>query len=43
MVTELHLQWDIAFLEQYLKERMVPRGREEADARMSFANKMTQI
>lgn len=26
MVTELHLQWDIAFLEQYPKEHMVPRG-----------------
>lgn len=26
MVSELHLQWDIAFLEQYCKERMVPGG-----------------
>lgn len=26
MVSELHLDWDIAFLEQYSKERMVPRG-----------------
>lgn len=26
MVSELHLQWDIAFLEQYTKEQMVPRG-----------------
>lgn len=26
MVTELRLQWDIAFLEQYIKEQMVPRG-----------------
>lgn len=26
MVTKLHLQWDIAFLEQYNKEHMVPRG-----------------
>lgn len=26
MVSELHLEWDIAFLEQYSKERMVPRG-----------------
>ena len=26
MTSELHLQWDIAFLEQYVKENMVPRG-----------------
>lgn len=26
MTTELHLQWDSAFLEQYLKDNMVPRG-----------------
>lgn len=26
MVSELHLDWDIVFLEQYSKERMVPRG-----------------
>lgn len=26
MVSELHLQWDTAFLEQYAKEKMVPRG-----------------
>ena len=26
MTTEIHLQWDIAFLEQYQKEKLVPRG-----------------
>lgn len=26
MISELHLQWDTAFLEQYIKEQMVPRG-----------------
>lgn len=26
MVSELHLEWDIAFLKQYSKERMVARG-----------------
>lgn len=26
MVSELHLDWDIVFLDQYSKERMVPRG-----------------
>lgn len=26
MTTEIHLQWDTAFLEQYIKEQMVPRG-----------------
>lgn len=26
MISEIHLLWDIAFLEQYSKERMVPRG-----------------
>lgn len=26
MISEIHLQWDKAFLEQYIKERMVPRG-----------------
>lgn len=26
MVSEIHLLWDIAFLEQYFKEHMVPRG-----------------
>lgn len=26
MVSEIHLQWDKAFLEQYIKEGMVPRG-----------------
>lgn len=26
MTTELHLQWDCAFLEQYTKENTVPRG-----------------
>lgn len=26
MVSEIHLEWDIAFLEQYSKDRMVPRG-----------------
>lgn len=26
MTTELHLEWDIAFLEQYIKEKMILRG-----------------
>lgn len=26
MSSELHLQWDVAFLEQYVSERMVPRS-----------------
>lgn len=26
MVSELHLQWDVAFLEQYISEHMVPRS-----------------
>lgn len=26
MVTELHLEWDIASLEQYIKDCMVPTG-----------------
>lgn len=26
MISELHLQWDTAFLEQYIKEQMVPKG-----------------
>ena len=26
MTSELHLQWDVAFLEHYVKEDMVPRG-----------------
>lgn len=26
MFSELHLQWDVAFLEQYVMENMVPRG-----------------
>lgn len=26
MTTEIHLQWDTSFLEQYIKKQMVPRG-----------------
>lgn len=26
MVTEIHLEWDIAFLDQYQKKKLVPRG-----------------
>lgn len=26
MVSELHLQWDLLFLEQYVSEKMVPRS-----------------
>lgn len=26
MVSEIHLQWDIAFLEKYISEHMIPRS-----------------